>query len=78
MPRDATNAAAHLRDRYLAQWGDFGSPAHLREALGLAESLAALRYTIGCVRCFPGLDELWTGELARSLRASLRALLAAG
>lgn len=76
-PRGLANVATHLRDLYLAQWADFDSPERLREALDLADSLAALRYTFGCVRCFPSLDSFWTRELARSLRSSLCALIAA-
>lgn len=75
-PAGATDVGARLRARYLAGWEGYGSPAALRAALSLADSLAALRYTLGCLRCFPNLDPLWTGELTRSLRSSLLTLLA--
>lgn len=76
-PHGVANVATHLRDVYLAQWSDFDSPDRLREALSLADSLAALRYTLGCVRCFSSLDPFWTRELVRSLRSSLRTLITA-
>ena len=43
-----------------------------------ADTLASLRYTLGCQRCFVGLGPIWTQELSRSLRACLHALLQAG
>jgi hypothetical protein len=77
-PCGAGDIGPRLRDRYLAGWSDYGSLEHLREALRLADSLAALRYTLGCLRCFGSLDALWARELSRSLRSCLEGLLSKG
>lgn len=77
-PAGALDVGARLRAQYLAGWAEHGSPGALRTALERANSLAALRYLLGCLRCFPNLDTVWTGELSRSLRSALRNLLAAG
>ena len=74
-PKGVPEVGARLRALYLPQWSAYAPPERLREALGLAESLAVLRYTLGCQRCFSSLDATWRMELLPTLRSCLQTLL---
>lgn len=77
LPPDAGQNAQRLRKRYLARWGDECAP-ELGADSRMVDALAWLRYTLGCLRCFPSLDTVWQQELALSLTSCLRQLLKAG
>ncbi len=77
-PKGAPDVGMRLRERYFAQWTGYAPPERLRAALALAAPLAELRYTIGCLRCFPFLGAVWKRELAPTLRGCLRTLLRHG
>jgi Ser/Thr protein kinase RdoA (MazF antagonist) len=74
-PKHVPDADARLRALYLSQWTAFAPLKDLQAVLALAESLAILRYTLGCQRCFASLDATWRAELLPTLRSCLRTLL---
>lgn len=70
------DAAATLRDAYLAEWSDFAPPARLREAWALARPLCALHQAVSYRAIMATLDARTRHENAGDGADWLRRLLA--
>lgn len=68
-PKDVPEVGERLRTLYPSQWSAYAPLGRLRDALDLANSLAILRYTIGCQRCFMSFGAVWRREMLPILRS---------